>query len=142
MHGHDMLAANCEQITQLAPVSIMSIDAEGRITFVNDWHLANFARGKHGRDYFVGRRLQELPGIVSAGIGDEITRVLAGETIHLEAVYTNECSGGQSAYQNIRGIPIIEAGQVRGGIVIREDVTKLVLSQQLLSENQAVFKAL
>jgi len=142
MRGHDMLAANCEQITQLAPVSIMRIDAEGRITFVNDWHLANFARGKHGRDYFVGRRLQELPGIVSAGIGDAIKRVLAGETIHLEAVYANECSGGQSAYQNIRGIPIIEAGQVRGGIVIREDVTKLVLSQQLLAENQAIFKAL
>jgi PAS domain S-box-containing protein len=142
MCGQDVLAANCEQIIQLAPVSIMSIDAEGVITFVNDWHLANFARGKRSRDEYVGKKLQELPGIVSAGIGGEIARILAGETIHLEALYTDECSGGQSAYQNIRGIPIIEDGQVRGGIIIREDVTKLVLSQHLLTENQAIFKAL
>ena len=142
MCGQDVLAANCEQIIQLAPVSIMSIDAEGVITFVNDWHLANFARGKRDRDYYVGRKLQELPGILSAGIDAEIKRILAGETIHLEALYTDECSGGQSAYQNIRGIPVIENGVVKGGIIIREDVTRLVLSQHLLAENQAIFKAL
>ncbi|MHC1787973.1 ATP-binding protein [Solidesulfovibrio sp.] len=142
MQGQDALAAHCEQIIQFAPVSIMRIDAEGVITFVNDWHLANFARGKHGRDYFIGKKLQQLPGIVSAGIGDDIRRILAGETIHLEAVYTDACSGGQSAYQNIRGTPVVEEGRVRGGIIIREDVTTLVLSQQLLSENQAIFKAL
>jgi len=142
MRGPEVLAGNCEQIIQLAPVSIMSIDAQGVITFVNDWHLANFARGKHDRDYFVGRKLQELPGIVTAGISGEIKRILAGETIHLEGIYADECSGGQSVYQNIRGIPVIESGQIQGGIVIREDVTKQVLSQHLLSENQAIFKAL
>jgi PAS domain S-box-containing protein len=137
-----MLTRNCEQILQHAPVSIMLIDAEGSITFVNDWHLSNFARGKRGRDFFLGRKLQDLPGIVSAGIAEDVRSVLAGRTIHLEAFYTDECSGGQSAYQNLRGIPILQDGQVVGGIVIREDVTKLVLSQHLLSENQAIFKAL
>ncbi|EKO37952.1 MAG: PAS domain S-box [Solidesulfovibrio magneticus str. Maddingley MBC34] len=142
MGGQEALAANCEQIVQLAPVSIMHIDSEGVITFVNDWHLVNFARGKRDRDYFVGRNLKDMPGISSSGMGGEIDRILSGETIHLEAVYVNACSGGQSAYQNIRGIPVKENGRVTGGIIIREDVTKIVLAQQLLAENQAIFKAL
>jgi PAS domain S-box-containing protein len=142
MSAQGPLSGNCERIVQLAPVSIMCIDAAGIITFVNDWHLANFARGRHDREYFLGRNLLDLPGIVSSGIRDDIKEILAGRTIHLEAVYSDECSGGQSAYQNIRGIPVIENGVVTGGIIIREDVTKLVLSQQLLAENQAIFKAL
>ncbi len=136
------LAHNCEQILQFAPVSIMLIDAEGTITFVNDWHLANFARGKRDRDFFIGKKLHELPGILSAGIAEEVRSILDGKTIHLEAYYTDECSGGQSAYQNLRGTPILSNGRVAGGIVIREDVTKLVMSQHLLSENQVIFKAL
>jgi len=142
MSAQGPLSTNCERIIQLAPVSIMCIDAKGIITFVNDWHLANFARGRRGRDYFVGKNLLELPGILSSGISDDIREILAGRTIHLEAAYTDECSGGQSAYQNIRGIPVFEDGVVTGGIIIREDVTKLVLSQHLLAENQAIFKAL
>jgi PAS domain S-box-containing protein len=142
MFGPGLIAANCEQILQFAPVSIMTIDATGVITFVNEWHLANFARGKRDLEFFLGKKLQHLPGIVSAGIAEDIQSILSGRTIHLEAVYTDECSGGQSAYQNIRGIPILEDGVVTGGIVIREDVTRLVLSQHLLSENQAIFKAL
>ncbi len=136
------LSRNCEQILQYAPVSIMLIDAEGTITFVNNWHLANFARGKHDRDFFLGRKLQDLPGILSSGIAEDIRSVLTGRTVHLEAFYTNECSGGQSAYQNLRGIPIRENGVIVGAIVIREDVTGLVMSQHLLAENQAIFKAL
>ncbi len=142
MFPKGVLAADCEQILQFAPVSIMTFDAAGVITFVNDWHLDNFARKKRDREFFLGKKMHELPGIVSAGIAEDIRSILDGRAIHLEAVYTDECSGGQSAYQNIRGIPVIENGVVTGGIVIREDVTKLVLSQHLLSENQAIFKAL
>ena len=87
MRGQDALAANSEQIIQLAPVSIMSIDAEGRITFVNDWHLANFARGKYDRDFYLGRKLQDLPGIVTAGVAGEVHKILAGDALYLEAVY-------------------------------------------------------
>jgi len=142
MPDFGLLTANCEQILQVAPVSVMLIDAEGVITFVNDWHLANFARGKRDRDFFIGKKLQDLPGIVSAGLAEDIRSILAGRTIHLEAYYTNECSGGQSAYQNLRGIPVREGGRIVGGIVIREDVTRLVMAQHLLTENQAIFKAL
>ncbi|WP_428560176.1 MAG: response regulator [Solidesulfovibrio sp. DCME] len=142
MPDFGMLNQNCEQILQVAPVSVMLIDAAGVITFVNDWHLANFARGKRDRDFFIGRKLQDLPGIVSAGIAEDVRSILAGHTVHLEAFYTDECSGGQSAYQNLRGIPVMEDGRVAGGIVIREDVTRLVMAQHLLTENQAIFKAL
>jgi len=142
MHGQGLFTANCEQIIQMAPVSIMCIDATGIITFVNDWHLSHFARGKLDRDFFLGKKLQELPSIISSGRGGDVAKILAGQSIHLEAVYSDACSGGQSAYQNVRGLPIFANGQVVGGILIREDVTKLVQSQRQLSENQTVFKAL
>ncbi len=115
-----MLECTCEQILQFAPVSVMLIDAEGVITFVNDWHLAHFAKGKWDRDRFIGKKIQELPGIVSAGVSDDIRAILDGRTIHLEAFYTDACSGGQSAYQNLRGTPIRRDGKVVGGIVIRD----------------------
>ncbi|MEA5090836.1 PAS domain-containing sensor histidine kinase [Solidesulfovibrio sp.] len=142
MPSPGMLECTCEQILQFAPVSVMLIDAEGVISFVNDWHLAHFAKGKWDRDHYIGKKIQELPGIVSAGVSDDIRAILDGRTIHLEAFYTDACSGGQSAYQNLRGTPIRKDGMVVGGIVIREDVTELVMSQHLLSENQAIFKTL
>jgi len=142
MRENGLCTAQFERIIQNAPVSIMYVDAKGTILFVNDWHLAHFARGRHGRDYFLGKNLLDLPSVVSAGIRDSLRKILTGQTVHLESVYSEECSGGQSAYQNIRGIPILTDGEVTGGIIIREDVTRLVLSQQSLAENQAIFKAL
>jgi PAS domain S-box-containing protein len=142
MGGQDILTANSERILQDAPVSIMLIDAGARVTFVNDWHLVHFARGRHDRRFFLGKHLRDLPGIVSAGILDEMLGILEGRTVHLEAVYAATCSGGQPAYQNIRGIPIVENGAVVGGIVIREDVTQLVRSTREIREHHAIFKAL
>lgn len=142
MHDNGLCTAGFERIVQNAPVSIICIDDQGIITFVNDWHLHHFAQNRHGRDYFLGKNLLDLPSVVSAGIRDELHQILEGRTIHLETVYSEACSGGQSAYENVRGIPILCDGHVTGGIIIQEDVTKLIRTQQSLRENQNIFKTL
>jgi len=115
-----------EELAQKAPVSIMYADREGIVCFVNDWHLRNFARGLHDRDYFLGKPLLSLPGIASSGAADVLKTALEGGEVFVEKLYTAGFSGGQSGYQTIRASGI-KSGRLAGGtVVIREDVTRWV----------------
>ena len=109
-------------LAEKAPFSIIQFDAEGRVTFVNKWHLEVFARGKLGREFFLGKLVHELPGTVRAGISGEIKKVLEGQTIDLEEVYFPRFAAGHEGYQKIHGMPFFEDGQVSGGVLIREDI--------------------
>jgi PAS domain S-box-containing protein len=127
-------------LAEQAPISIMAFDARGRITFVNKRHLDVFARGSKTAEFFLGRRLTELPGVVGAGIAGEFEKLVRGEAVDLEAVYFPKFTGGHAGYVNMHGVPLIAAdGSVAGGILIREDVTaRITLEQTLLaSRNEA-----
>jgi PAS domain S-box-containing protein len=113
-------------LAQKAPVSIMFIDCRGVICFVNDWHLAHFARGLHERGYFLGKSLFALPGIVSSGVADSLKPALDGEDVLLEKVFTQEFSGGQSGYQTIRATGVTSGSKAGGAVIIREDVSPWV----------------
>ena len=126
-------------LAEEAPFSIMQFDQQGRVTYVNKWHLEVFAKGKLGRDFFLNKLVFELPGITDAGVGPQIKKVLEGETIDVEEVYFPRFAAGQSGYQRMHGMPFYEEGRVSGGFLIREDVTqkkqaemeRLVLEQEL-----------
>lgn len=105
------------------PLSIMTFDAKGRVTYVNRWHLAHFARGRLGAEAFLGRKLTELPGVVRAGIADRLAPLLDGRPVALEGAFFPKASGGQSCYQDIIGIPV-PPGQADGGMLIRQDATE------------------
>ncbi len=127
-------------LAELAPVSIMAFDAAGRITFVNRRHLETFAAGRRDRDYFLGRRLTELPGVVRAGIAEKLTPLLEGREVDLEAVHFPEFTGGHAGYVNLRGVPLTrDDGSLAGGILIREDVTARIEMERSLtaSRNEA-----
>jgi len=130
------------ELAALAPVSIMCFNCQGEITFVNDWHLHNFARDKRGREDYLGKSVFELPGISSAGLSEHIEEVFNGQPIQVENVFTSEFSGGQSGYQTMRAIPVHKNGRLIGGIVIREDVTKYVLSEKKVIDSERKVKAL
>ncbi|MBU4565456.1 MAG: response regulator [Desulfarculus sp.] len=102
----------------------MQFDKEGRVTYVNKWHLDVFAKGKLGRDYFLNKLIYEFPGTVAAGIGPQVKRVLDGETIDLEEVYFPRFAAGHAGYQKIHGMPFFEDGKVSGGVLIREEITQ------------------
>ncbi|OLN24925.1 sensory box histidine kinase/response regulator [Desulfovibrio sp. DV] len=127
-------------LAEQAPISIMAFDAKGRITFVNKRHLDVFAAGRKTSDFFLGRRLTELPGVVRAGIAGQLEGLLHGEALELEAVYFPEFTGGHDGYVNMRGVPLAaEDGSFAGGILIREDVTaRIAMERSLLdSRNEA-----
>jgi PAS domain S-box-containing protein len=130
------------QLAELAPVSIMCFNCQGEITFVNDWHLHNFSKDKRSKEDYLGRSIFELPGIVSAGLAQTIEDVFNGQPIQAENIFTSEFSGGQSGYQTVRAIPIKRDGKLVGGVVIREDVTKYVLSEKKVIDSERKIKAL
>ena len=107
-----------------APFSIMQFDHEGRVTYVNKWHLDVFAKGKLGRGFFLGKLVFELPGIAEAGVGQQVEKILKGETVYLEEVYFPRFAAGHSGYQRIHGMPFYQDGRLLGGFLIREDITQ------------------
>ncbi|GAB6127209.1 PAS domain-containing hybrid sensor histidine kinase/response regulator [Humidesulfovibrio idahonensis] len=130
------------ELAGLAPVSIMCFNCQGDITFVNDWHIHNFAKDKRQKEDYLGKSIFDLPGIVSSGLAQHIEEVFTGQPIQVENIFTSEFSGGQSGYQSMRAIPVKKDGRLIGGIVIREDVTKYVLSEKKVIDSERKIKAL
>jgi len=106
------------------PISIMSFNHKGIVTFVNKWHLKTFAKLKHGPEFFKGKKITELPGLARTKVISDLGKVLEGKSVFLEDVYFPEFTGGHSGYQNIKAVPVYKEGKIVGGILIREDITK------------------
>ncbi|MDR3640055.1 MAG: response regulator [Humidesulfovibrio sp.] len=138
----DVPICDASQLAELAPVSIMCFNSQGEITFVNDWHLRYFARNARGKEDYLGHSIFGLPGIASAGLTQQIEKVMNGQSIQAENIFTSEFSGGQSGYQTLRAIPIKKDSEFIGGIVIREDVTNDVLSEKKVIDSERMIKAL
>lgn len=108
-----------------APVSIITFDARGVVTFVNDWHLRKLdGRPDVKAEYFLGKRIHELPGITHGGIAEDILPVLEGKPVSLEDVHVPSFSGRQEGWYNIRLSPMMRDGRPFGGILILEDITR------------------
>ena len=111
-------------LAEEAPVSIMHFDEYGIVKFVNKWHIDVFAKGMLGRDFFINKKITDLPGIQRAGIGPELEKILKGETVVLDDVHIPKFAVGHEGYQFIRGVPFFYNGEISGGILIREDITE------------------
>ena len=114
------------RLIEVVPISVMEFDHEGVVTHVNPYHLRTFGAGKHSAGYFLGRKIHELPGVVRAGIGDRLARVLHGERVVIADAYFPAFTGGHSGNQRIVAEPLISpTGTVSGGFLLREDTTAL-----------------
>lgn len=129
-------------LSEECPISIMMFDDEGKVTFVNDWHLKTFARYKHDADFFVGKKISELPGIVKAGVAAELEKVVQGKHVILEEVHFPEFTGGHSGYQSIKAAPVYKEGDFAGGILIRENVTERKHAEVALRESEVKYRSM
>ncbi|GAB6057969.1 chemotaxis protein CheB [Desulfonatronum parangueonense] len=130
-------------LAEKCPISIMRFDKLGRITFVNEWHIRTFGQDRMDQDFFLGKYIYELPGLVKAGIGDEVKKLVYGEPLEMDEVYFPEFTGGHSGWVSVRGVPIIKEGIPDGGILIREDVTeRRKFDEEIVEYNSQLQKAL
>ncbi len=119
-------------LVESLPVSVMQFDAQGIIRFVNRWHLEHFASGKLPAGHFLGRRMDELDGIRSAGVGPQLMRVLSGEIVELPEVEVPRFADGRHGFQSIWAVPLLSNGRIEGGLLVRQDVTARVQAQRHL----------
>lgn len=105
------------------PISVMTFDVDGVINIVNRFHIENFSKNVWPDDYFIGKTIFELPGIVSADIAENLKPLLFGDPVYIDSVYIPQTSGGISAWQSIRGVPLFMEEGLVGGILIREDIS-------------------
>ncbi len=110
--------------------------------FVNDWHIEKFANNKLGKDYFLGKSVHELPGLVNAGVDTEVARIFKGESIEFQEVYFPEFAVGGSGWVSIRAVPIHQDDLVAGGILIRENITVRKKIEAALQKSQQKFMSL
>jgi len=111
-------------LVEVSPISIMAFDQDGIVTFVNDWHMHTFDMGRMQPEFYLGKKVYEVQGIVRAGVGDKIKTVLNGKTVSLEDVYVPAFGARGESWQNMRTAPLMQDGKFQGGILIREDVTR------------------
>jgi PAS domain S-box-containing protein len=119
-------------LAEKCPASIMLFNEQGRVDFVNDWHIEKFARNKLDKDYFLGRSVHEFPGLVNAGVDTEIARIFQGKSIEMEEVYFPEFAAGGSGWVSIRAVPVYQNGRIAGGILMRENITARKETEQAL----------
>lgn len=105
------------------PLSIITFDKHGIINFVNQFHLKIFSKNHLTEEFFIGNSIFNLPGIISANIQSKLQPLLEGHPVHIKCVYIPRTSGGGSAWQDVRAIPLIKHGEMNGGVLIREDIT-------------------
>ncbi|MDQ1267031.1 MAG: two-component system, sensor histidine kinase and response regulator [Bacteroidota bacterium] len=118
-------------LSNKAPISIISFDEDGLITFVNDYHVDNYA-GDKTKDYFLGKSIFELNAHIKGGILNDLDKLLQGETIELNEVFVSNLLSGKSEWFNFRGVPLLYKGKLSGGIIIREDITERKKAQEAL----------
>jgi PAS domain S-box-containing protein len=129
-------------LAEQCPTSVMLFDQQGRVCFVNAWHIDVLAANRLDRSYFLGRSVHELPGLVNAGVDHEVARIFQGETVFLREVFCPELAAGGSRWISIRGVPIIRQGVVSGGILIREDITEIKENEVALRQSEQQFRSL
>ncbi|MGL1863304.1 MAG: ATP-binding protein [Pseudodesulfovibrio sp.] len=123
------------------PVSIITFDANGVVNFVNEWHMRMLDKGRIQPELYIGRKIYDIPGIVHGGVSGKVKAVLKGTSVSLEDVHIPAFGVRDESWHNIRLSPIMEAGVVKGGILIREDITRrkrTELELKLLIDNSPI----
>jgi len=128
-------------LAEKSAVSIMHFDSQGRVDFVNEWHITNFAFNRLGKDFFLGKTVYELPGLVNAGIADEVARIFQGDTVELHEVYFPALADGRPGWVSIRGVPVFKSGRIAGGILIRENITEHKRNEEALRKKIVLLEA-
>ncbi len=106
-----------------SPMGILHLDATGIVTFEN--HPFRQIVGEAAEDAWIGRRLEDIPGL-DARLEPLVERMLhRGQPIQGEALTYRRAGVSVPAHLVVHGSPIRHpGGQIVGGVMMIEDVTE------------------
>lgn len=129
-------------ILDKVPTSVIVLDKDGKMVYVNHYHILSIGKGKTTPKDYLGKNLVTHPSTVNARLCERYERLLKGEAFDLKDVYFPTTTGGVDAYLNVKGVPIFKDGKVVGAILIHEDVTQLKRTEQELAASEARYRRL
>ena len=119
-----------KKILESAPISIITIDKNGVITYANKY-FSNFSSAKIP----LYRSIFKIPFFSREGLAPDYKKLLTdGTPLKKENCFTKN-SQGQEKYINILAVPMFdEKGNIDGAISMASDVTEAVLVRKELKE--------
>jgi PAS domain S-box-containing protein len=130
-----------QEIVEHAPVGLLRLDEELRITYENPRAQDIFGLPEDKKESpAVGTDIRELPSVVEAGMAEKFDRLLEGEEISIDIGFTSLY--GREAHLRGRGVPLSPQGEVEGAVVMIEDVSEQQKAKQALQEREARLRGL
>ena len=110
-----------EELVENAPFSIVRIDEDFRITYVNPRteEVTGLPEGKESEA--LGVDIRELPSVAETGEAHLFTPLKDGETIEFEFPF--ESLYGREVYFTGRGVPLMSDGEFDGAVLMAVDIS-------------------
>jgi two-component system NtrC family sensor kinase len=133
LRGRERLAERYRRIIETAADAIFTVDAAGRFTFVNRAFERTVGTS---REAMLGAHFSQILGERQQEIGEQLFRAtLAGRSERAEIRYVD--SDGAQRVGSIMTTPVVEEGQICGGLGVVRDVTEeRLLAEQLLQREK------
>ena len=122
-----------EKIIDSAPMSIMTINTDGYITFVNEY-FKNFANTNQAE----GRNIANMPFFIREKLLPEFNKLFSTGVPFTKRNCSTKTPKGETRYINISAVPLKdENGRIEGALSMAVDVTQTILNKIKLRELNA-----
>lgn len=119
-----------EEIVKKSPLGIFRLDRDMRLIYENPAARKIMQVPDEEESSALGMDIRKVPSVVEAGLSRELDRLLRGEEVALEVPFRSIY--GREAYLRIRGVPLIQEGRFDGAILMVEDVTERIKTEETL----------
>jgi len=114
---------NYRTLANQAPISIISFDQNGIIEFVNEYHNTHFCNGLFPKEQMLGKKFSEIE-LCQIDYCKEIEKVFDSKYIEIPNAELNIPTSSKKFYCNIRAVPLRRGNDLRGGIIIIDDINQ------------------
>ena len=106
------------------PTSVIFTDKKGNIIDINNYHIYNIGKGRAPKSDYIGKNILHSSCITYSELIEDYQSVLNGNIINKKDIHVPETIGGQEAYFNLKGVPVITDDEVSSTIFVLEDITE------------------
>ena len=113
-----------ENIVTSVPIGIITIDKEGTIVYKNPEMLEILGVGEGKPILGIGKKIQEMPDIIAAGVADKFQDLVSGKKFKdLVSPFTSVY--GKEMILLMDGVPLFDSrGKFDGGVFLIQDITE------------------